>query len=44
MILHHINHDAMDDHIDNLQLLTRSEHIEIHRQDLLDAKKAKYRK
>jgi hypothetical protein len=29
-IVHHINHDSSDDRIDNLQILTRSEHLLLH--------------
>lgn len=33
-VIHHINKDKLDDRIDNLKLLSRSEHINIHRDDL----------
>jgi len=33
-ILHHINRDSLDDRIENLCLVTRAEHINIHRADL----------
>lgn len=33
-VIHHINKDKLDDRIENLKLLNRSEHINIHRQDL----------
>lgn len=38
-IVHHINGDPTDDRIENLQLVTRAEHIDIHRQDLLAARR-----
>jgi len=34
MLVHHINHDMLDDRIENLKLLTRSAHINEHRKDL----------
>ena len=33
-ILHHIDHNSLNDDISNLQLMTRSEHINHHRKDL----------
>lgn len=33
-IVHHINGDPTDDRLENLQLTTRSEHVEIHRAEL----------
>jgi hypothetical protein len=36
-IVHHVNGDPTDDRIENLQVTTRSEHIEIHRDELLVA-------
>lgn len=29
-IVHHINHDKLDNHIENLEILTRSEHLKRH--------------
>jgi hypothetical protein len=34
-IVHHINGDGSDDRPENLTILTRSEHINLHRDDLL---------
>lgn len=36
-IVHHINGDPTDDRIENLQLTTRANHIEMHRGDLVEA-------
>lgn len=33
-VVHHINKNPLDDRIENLQILTRAEHINIHRKDL----------
>lgn len=33
-VVHHINKNPLDDRIENLQILTRAEHINIHRNDL----------
>lgn len=33
-IVHHVNGDQSDDRLENLRLLTRAEHIGIHRDDL----------
>lgn len=41
-IVHHINEDPTDDRIDNLALTTRAGHIEIHRHQLLKARKEHY--
>lgn len=38
-IVHHKNSNMLDDRIENLEILTRSEHINIHREDLLKGKK-----
>lgn len=37
-VVHHINHNQLDDRIENLVVVTRSEHINIHRQDLITNK------
>lgn len=37
-IVHHINGDPADDRIENLQVLTRAQHIAIHRSELLAAR------
>lgn len=39
MVLHHVDKNPLNDTIDNLVILTRAEHIRVHRQDLLNAKK-----
>ena len=31
MVVHHINHDSLDDRLDNLMLLSRAEHLREHR-------------
>lgn len=41
-IVHHINEDPTDDRIENLALTTRSEHIEIHRKQLLKSRRLKW--
>jgi len=43
-ILHHIDKDTLNDDIDNLCLLTRAAHKNIHKQDLEAGKKQGYRK
>lgn len=45
-IVHHVNGDRTDDRIENLEITTRAEHINHHRDDLLQAKlrRAKERK
>lgn len=40
-IVHHINGNPADDRIENLRVLTRAEHIDVHRADLLAARIAK---
>lgn len=37
-LVHHINGDGSDDRIENLQIVTRAEHINIHRDDLQAAR------
>jgi len=39
-IVHHVNGDPTDDRIENLQIVTRAEHIAIHRAELQAAKAA----
>ena len=39
-VVHHINGDPTDDRIENLQVLSRAAHMEIHRPELLAARKA----
>jgi len=34
LLIHHINHNTLDDRIDNLMLLSRAEHMNIHRKQL----------
>ena len=34
-IIHHVNGDVTDDRIENLQIVTRAEHMNMHRADLL---------
>lgn len=38
-IIHHINENPADDRVENLEIVTRSIHINIHRKKLLEAKK-----
>jgi hypothetical protein len=37
-IIHHKNEDPSDDRIENLEVVTRAEHMEIHRADLMAGK------
>lgn len=37
-VVHHINRDKKDNRPDNLEVMTRAEHISIHRHDLIEAK------
>ncbi len=41
-IVHHINEDCCDDRIENLTIVTRAEHVNIHRKQLLKARKDKW--
>ncbi len=41
-IVHHINEDTTDDRIENLQIVTRGQHVNIHRTKLLEARKWHY--
>lgn len=34
-VVHHINEDKLDNRIDNLQIMTRAEHMNTHRKDIL---------
>mgnify|MGYP000491684111 CR=1 FL=1 len=34
-VVHHINHDKTDNRIENLQVMSRAEHIDEHRDDLV---------
>lgn len=38
MVIHHLDGNSLNDDISNLRCLTRSEHIEAHRQDLIKSK------
>lgn len=40
-IVHHVNGDPTDDCVENLQVLSRAQHIEIHRAELLEARKSR---
>lgn len=37
-IVHHINGDKKDNRLENLQIVSRSEHINLHREDLMKAR------
>ena len=37
-VIHHINKNALDDRLDNFDVLTRSEHLLIHREDYMNEK------
>lgn len=38
-IVHHVNGDSTDDRVENLQIVTRSEHVRLHRADLVAAQR-----
>lgn len=40
MVVHHVNRDTLDDNIDNLELLTRAEHLLEHKADFEDSRLA----
>jgi hypothetical protein len=33
MVLHHVNEDRTDDRLENLECLTKAEHLAVHRED-----------
>lgn len=35
-VIHHINKNALDDRIENLMMVTRAEHLRLHRDDFID--------
>lgn len=37
-VIHHVDKDSLNDTIENLSMLTRAEHIEIHKDDLIKGK------
>lgn len=39
-IVHHINHDRLDNRIENLQLMSRAEHLQEHLQEVMAARLA----
>jgi hypothetical protein len=41
LVVHHIDHNALNDAIENLELKTRKEHVDEHRKELLEARKLK---
>jgi hypothetical protein len=42
-IIHHINGDMKDNRIENLKVVTRSEHIKIHHKQMTEAKNEKHK-
>jgi HNH endonuclease len=41
-IIHHKNEDSTDDRIENLEVLSRAEHINFHRKELLKARRKRW--
>lgn len=39
LLVHHLDKDSMNDDVDNLALVSRKTHINLHREDLLNGKK-----
>lgn len=37
-VIHHIDYDAQNNHIDNLQCMSHADHVELHRKDMLGDK------
>lgn len=41
-VIHHINKNVLDDRLDNFQMLTRAEHLEVHREDYKENKDSRF--